>query len=97
MLSPPLTGGISASSSASLSDVSPDAYSRLTAITTGMRAISSARPCWRPTASSASCTVAPSGSSTSTASLPGALAQHREQAHLTNMRGMLVGRGLGEA
>ena len=58
------------------------AYSRLTAITTGMRAISSPSPCSRATASSASRTVAPSASSTVDGVAARTLAQHREQPHV---------------
>ena len=74
VVAPPLTGGISASSSPAASGWSAAAYSRLTAITSGRP------PARSSTAASASETRAPSGRSSSSVSRPGALAEDGEEA-----------------
>ena len=68
--SPPLTGGISASSSPSPTGASSPTYSRLRAARTGIRSRISPRPGSRPAASITSATVAPSGTSSVRQSRP---------------------------
>src|SRR3954452_3059366 len=81
VVAPPLTGGISASSSPASSGWSAAAYSRLTAMT------SDRPPARSSTARSASATRAPSGSSSSSRSRP---ARWRRIAKRRTVTGMLI-------
>ena len=81
--SPPLTGGISASSSPAASGASPSAYSRLTAITTG------SPPARSPSSSIASFTCAPSGSSIESSMVPARSRSCAKRRTVTCMVGML--------
>ena len=83
---PPLTGGISASSSPAAIGVDSLTYSRLTR--NAYRQLADhAEAGLRAAAASASATVAPSGSSTVSRSLPGAFPQNCEQTQLDLHRG----------
>ena len=81
-VAPPLTGGISASSSPASTAASSPTYSRLRATRTGIAARISVSPGSRPAAASASATVAALGQLQGQPVAPRALAQDREQAKL---------------